>query len=176
MKICCHRHILSPTDVLGLMMRQARKVLTVSTILVLLVIVVVVVRNVAAVIEMWQHSYNHNHVATFLATVMVSADQQLYNGYCFFLEENLDDLLAQALAFFFAGFETTAATLAFCLYELSSRPHLQLKVQAEVDAALERHGGFTYQMLQDLPYTDKAIDGMLAHSIILCTLLNDWTT
>lgn len=75
---------------------------------------------------------------------------------------SLDDLLAQALAFFLAGFETTAGILAFSLYELSRRPHMQLKVQEEVDAALKRHGGFTYQMLQELPYIDRILDGMLA--------------
>lgn len=69
-------------------------------------------------------------------------------------------MLAQALVFFFAGYETTASTLTLCLYELSTRPDLQRKIQAEVDAALERHGDvFSYQMLQELPSIDNALNG-----------------
>lgn len=71
----------------------------------------------------------------------------------------MTELLAQALSFFFAGLESTSNTLSFCLYELSKRPDLQLKIQQEVDAALKRHGSFTYQMMQELPYIENVING-----------------
>lgn len=72
-------------------------------------------------------------------------------------EVTLNDLLAQALVFFSAGFETSSSTLSFCLYELATRPDIQIKVQKELDEALERHGGFTYQMMQELPYLDNIL-------------------
>ena len=40
------------------------------------------------------------------------------------------------------------------------RPDVQARIQEEVDAALERHGGFTYQMMLELPYVDKVLDGI----------------
>ena len=68
--------------------------------------------------------------------------------------------MAQALTFIFAGLEPTASAMSFSLYELSRRPDLQLKIQNEVDAALERHGGaMTYQMMNELPYLDRVING-----------------
>lgn len=71
----------------------------------------------------------------------------------------LEELLAQALLFFFAGFETVASALSFCLYELAMRPDIQLNIQQEVDATLERHGRLTYQMMQELPYVDNVLSG-----------------
>ena len=47
-----------------------------------------------------------------------------------------DEILAQCLFFFLAGFETTGTTLGFALYYLAMNPEVQEKAQAEVDQVL----------------------------------------
>lgn len=46
-----------------------------------------------------------------------------------------DELLRdEVITIFFAGHETTARTVSFCLYELSKKTDCQEKVFAEVDS------------------------------------------
>ena len=47
-----------------------------------------------------------------------------------------DEILAQCLFFFLAGFETTGTTLGFALYYLAMNPEVQEKAQTEVDQVL----------------------------------------
>ena len=47
----------------------------------------------------------------------------------------------ELLTFMFAGHDTTASTLAWCIYELCRNPEIQAKVQAEVDECLEKLDG-----------------------------------
>lgn len=42
------------------------------------------------------------------------------------------EILSNALVFFFAGYETTAATLSFLCYELAQNPDIQEKVLQEI--------------------------------------------
>ncbi|KAH8410923.1 hypothetical protein KR222_009875, partial [Zaprionus bogoriensis] len=73
-------------------------------------------------------------------------------------ELTLKELTAQAFIFFAAGFDTSASTLGFALYELAKQPHLQDKMREEIDAALELHGGqFTYDCMQELRYMELVI-------------------
>lgn len=40
------------------------------------------------------------------------------------------------MTFMFAGSDTTANTLAFCLYEIAQRPEVQIKIQEELQQVL----------------------------------------
>ncbi|KAH8396590.1 hypothetical protein KR215_000901 [Drosophila sulfurigaster] len=76
---------------------------------------------------------------------------------------SIEKLTAQAFVFYIAGSETTAATAAFTLYELSMSPKLLKEARDELDAVMERHqlkrgGKFTYEAVQDLKFLDLCIN------------------
>lgn len=74
----------------------------------------------------------------------------------------LDEMTAQSLVFFSAGFETAASTTSFCLYELSVNPDIQERLHEEVSDVLQRYSGkFTYQALQEMPYLDAVVNETL---------------
>ncbi|NP_001106226.1 cytochrome P450 Cyp6b29 [Bombyx mori] len=72
--------------------------------------------------------------------------------------ELTDELIeAQAFVFYIAGYETSATTMTFMLYQLALNPDIQDKVIAEIDQGLkESKGEVTYEMLQNLTYFEKA--------------------
>ena len=70
------------------------------------------------------------------------------------------ELAAQAFMFFAAGFETSATTMSFCLYELALNPDIQDRLRNEIDTVLKKHGGsVTYEGIQEMKYLDKVISG-----------------
>ncbi|CAG2106370.1 unnamed protein product, partial [Medioppia subpectinata] len=72
-----------------------------------------------------------------------------------------DEILAQALVFFLAGFETTATTLTFLTYELAINPHIQDSLYAEICAAVDANGDISYEELARLPYLDSVLSETL---------------
>ncbi|KAH8290104.1 hypothetical protein KR044_012428 [Drosophila immigrans] len=77
---------------------------------------------------------------------------------------SIDKIAAQAFLFYIAGSETTAATSAFTLYELSMYPQLLKEAREELDAVMARHqlkrgDKFTYEAVQDLKFLDLCIMG-----------------
>lgn len=71
------------------------------------------------------------------------------------LEE--DEILAQAWIFFVAGYETTATTLSFCIYELAINQQMQDKLYEEVKSNADENGNIDYEKLTKLPYLDAVI-------------------
>ncbi|CAH2061694.1 unnamed protein product, partial [Iphiclides podalirius] len=66
-------------------------------------------------------------------------------------------IAAQAVVFYIGGYETSASTIAFMLYELAKNQDIQNKVIAEVDEVLKKHEGMvTFETLNDLPYMENA--------------------
>lgn len=56
----------------------------------------------------------------------------------YFSELFTDDILAaNAFAFFIAGFETTASTISYCLYELAINPEIQIKLRDKIKETLK---------------------------------------
>ncbi|KAM0726381.1 Cytochrome P450 6k1 [Formica fusca] len=75
---------------------------------------------------------------------------------------NGDDLLAQAAIFFAAGFETSATTLSFALYELALHPEIQNKLRKEIlQMLVKSNGKITYEMIMSLPYLDMVFSETL---------------
>lgn len=71
-----------------------------------------------------------------------------------------DEMCAQALLFYSAGYETSSSTLSYCLFELARNPDVQRRVQHELDAVLQKHNGvITYEAVQDMDYLDCCLDG-----------------
>jgi cytochrome P450 family 6 len=71
-----------------------------------------------------------------------------------------DDVMAHALVFFFAGFETSFATLTFALMEIARFPEVQKKARKDIEEVLERHNGvMSYQALQEMNYLVSIMQG-----------------
>ncbi|XP_031330486.1 probable cytochrome P450 6a14 [Photinus pyralis] len=74
----------------------------------------------------------------------------------------IEELTAQAFIFFLAGFETSATTMSFCLYELAENLHIQDKLREEVETVLERYDGeLCYDAIKELKYMKQVIDETL---------------
>ncbi|OTF76604.1 hypothetical protein BLA29_014458, partial [Euroglyphus maynei] len=64
------------------------------------------------------------------------------------------------MIFLLAGYETTASTLTFCMYELAKNPNIQDKLYNEIRPLIEG-GEFDLNNLMKLPYLDAVISETL---------------
>lgn len=72
----------------------------------------------------------------------------------------MDEICAQSLLFFLAGFETSSTTMTFALYELAIHQDIQDKVRKEIEEVLAKYEGrVTYDSLSELKYLTQVIDG-----------------
>ncbi|XP_077266102.1 cytochrome P450 6k1-like isoform X1 [Temnothorax americanus] len=73
----------------------------------------------------------------------------------------MTEATAQAFVFFFAGFESSAATATFALYELAQHQDIQDRVREEIDDMLAKHADLTYEAINDMKYLKKVINETL---------------
>ncbi|XP_059058018.1 uncharacterized protein LOC131851527 [Achroia grisella] len=72
------------------------------------------------------------------------------------------DLVAQAVLFFIAGFETVSSAMSFALHELALNPEIQDKLVQEIKENEIRNGGkFDYKSIQNMPYMDMVVSEVL---------------
>ncbi|XP_018319271.1 probable cytochrome P450 6a14 [Agrilus planipennis] len=70
----------------------------------------------------------------------------------------VNEIAAQAFIFYVAGFETSATTLQYLLYELTENQDIQDKVREEIEQVLGKHEKkITYEAIQEMTYLDKCI-------------------
>lgn len=70
------------------------------------------------------------------------------------------DITAQALIFFFAGFDTVSTAMSFMSYELAANPDIQAKLREEIDeVAEETNGKLTYESVLKMKYLDMVVCG-----------------
>ncbi|KAL5273918.1 hypothetical protein ACFFRR_000592 [Megaselia abdita] len=74
-----------------------------------------------------------------------------------------DEIVAQALFFFFSGFESVASVLCFISQELMENPEVQEKVKKEIRSVLKELNGdqLTYEVLKGMKYLDCVISEAL---------------
>lgn len=73
-----------------------------------------------------------------------------------------DEVIAQCVLFFLAGFDTTASLLTFASYNLALNPDIQEKLIKEVDTVLEENKGkLEYESIQCMKYLDNVISETL---------------
>ncbi|KAJ9594224.1 hypothetical protein L9F63_014384, partial [Diploptera punctata] len=69
-----------------------------------------------------------------------------------------DDFVAQSFAFLIAGFETSATTITFTLYELALHPDMQSRLRKEVREYREKNKGeLTYDSIKEMKYLHMVI-------------------
>ncbi|CAG9771176.1 unnamed protein product [Ceutorhynchus assimilis] len=66
-------------------------------------------------------------------------------------------MVAQAITFFMAGFETTSNLLGFALYELSLRQLCQEKLRQEILETFQSTNEITFEKIQQMKYLDMVI-------------------
>lgn len=74
----------------------------------------------------------------------------------------INEITAQVMDFFLAGYETSSTALNFCLYELSMdwNKHIQNEARQEILTILEKYNGnLCYEALNEMKYIDKVIYG-----------------
>jgi cytochrome P450 family 9 len=83
-----------------------------------------------------------------------------------------DDLAAQVVSFFLAGFETASTLLCFAAHLLVIHPDVQSRLQEEIDMTLNEDGGnLTYEAVQGMKYLDMVVSGMVQK--ISCFIVPD---
>lgn len=68
------------------------------------------------------------------------------------------ELAGQVFLFFFAGSETSAATIAYTLFELSIHTDMQERVRNEIRSVLKEKN-LTYDAIQEMTYLDQLFNG-----------------
>jgi cytochrome P450 family 6 len=72
----------------------------------------------------------------------------------------VEEIAAQSVVFFVAGFETSSTTMSFALYELAKNQDIQEKVREEVKSVLAKYDGkITYEAIHDMKYMDLVLSG-----------------
>ncbi|NXK48339.1 CP3AC protein, partial [Chauna torquata] len=72
-----------------------------------------------------------------------------------------EEILAQALLFVFAGYETTSTTLSYISYNLAIHPDVQQQLQDEIDANLPNKATPTYNTIMQMEYLDMVMNESL---------------
>lgn len=71
-----------------------------------------------------------------------------------------EDITAQALLFFIAGFDTTSSLMCFTIYELTVNQDVQERLRKEIHSTWkECCGNLTYEDLLQMKYLDMVISG-----------------
>lgn len=73
-----------------------------------------------------------------------------------------DDLIAQAVLFFLAGFETVSLGMSFTLYELTCNPDIQDRLVKEIRENEAKNGGkLDFTSIQNMVYMDMVVSEAL---------------
>lgn len=83
--------------------------------------------------------------------------------FLFIAEWDEQDIVAQCLIFFLAGFDTVSTAMYFMAYALSIYPNVQQKLQQEVEALVTKLNGRlpTYEEIQNLSFLDMVLSETL---------------
>ncbi|KAK4876461.1 hypothetical protein RN001_012883 [Aquatica leii] len=68
-----------------------------------------------------------------------------------------DALVSLSLQYLVAGFETSGATIAFTLHELSLNQSVQNRLRNEILTVLEQYGEITSEAIQEMKYLDMVV-------------------
>lgn len=100
-----------------------------------------------------QHETNNEGYASLTESKLLSSPKTEWSD---------DELVAQCVQFFLAGFETSSLLLSFAANAIATHPEIQEKLVAEIDAVYERsNGNLNFNDLPSLRYMDMVISEVL---------------
>lgn len=75
---------------------------------------------------------------------------------------SIEQMTAQSFLFYLAGFETSASTMSFLMYEVAKNPEIQRKLHDEVDSLYNQSpdGELTYDSINESKFLENCFDGM----------------
>lgn len=81
-------------------------------------------------------------------------------------------MASNAFIFFVAGFETTASTMSYCLYELALNQDIQVELREQIKQTLnENDGKLTYDIVKDnMKYLDMVLNGKSDYINVKCKI------
>lgn len=91
----------------------------------------------------------------------MAAEKQILNNNVGEKKLSEVEILAQAVIFFLAGYETTASTLSYCYYALALNPDVQETLYNELKSTADENGDIPYETLAKLKYLDAVISETL---------------
>lgn len=72
----------------------------------------------------------------------------------------LNEVIAQAFLFFFAGADTSSTAISYAITELSHHPEIQEKLREEINEKVEdANGEITYDNLHEMTYLNQVMNG-----------------
>lgn len=78
-----------------------------------------------------------------------------------------DEITAQAHIFLVGGYESSSATMSFCLYEMARNTQAQDKAFKEIVSVLDKfNGDLNYECVSEMKYLDHCIDGKILHAFL----------
>ncbi|XP_047114460.1 cytochrome P450 9e2-like [Schistocerca piceifrons] len=97
-------------------------------------------------------------VQNVVVTIVEDAHSNLHSAFHLIADLTDDDITAQALIFFIAGFDTVSTLLTFCSYLLATHEDVQQRLQREVDELMEKSGGQpSYEQVLGCQYLDMVL-------------------
>ncbi|XP_060521270.1 cytochrome P450 9e2-like isoform X2 [Cylas formicarius] len=76
-----------------------------------------------------------------------------------------EDITAQAVIFFFAGFDSVSSAMTFATYELATHPDVQERLRQEIQETLNASNGkVTFEALTSMKYMDMVLSADLMSS------------
>nr|XP_046253056.1 cytochrome P450 3A27-like [Scatophagus argus] len=69
-----------------------------------------------------------------------------------------NEILAQAMIFIFAGYETSSSSLGFLAYNLATHPQIQKTLQEEIDQTFPGKGQPNYEALMQMEFLDMVVN------------------
>lgn len=83
-------------------------------------------------------------------------------------------MAAQCFIFFFGGFDTSSTVISMTLLELTMNLDIQRRLQEEIDNAIIENGGqVTYDMVKNMPYLHKVVQGQYSFFTLFILQLLD---
>ncbi|KAM3618043.1 uncharacterized protein V6R79_014418 [Siganus canaliculatus] len=115
--------------------------------------------NFLKTIKSDRHKNQHKNRVDFMqlmVDVQSSGNNQEEKDSSKVLTDN--EILAQAMIFIFAGYETSSSTMGFVAYCLATNPHIQKILQEEIDETFPNKSQPNYEALMQMEYLDMVVN------------------